>query len=98
MRNILFLAAGLMLGTGCMTKYSPIVNTVDIGDVDWTNVKSMKRADGCRTMLFGVYPVGGSASVVNAIEKAKIAKVNAVDYRVKNFIVYTQSCVTVYGE
>lgn len=89
---------GALALSGCASKYSPIINTVDITNVDFSNAKSFKQGEGCRTMLFGVYPIGGSASLLRAVKNGDISHVKAVDYRAKNWIIVTQSCVTVYGE
>ena len=89
---------GAMTLSGCTVKYSPLINSVELSQTDFSNVKSFKKGEGCRTLLFGALPVGGSSSVIRAIERGNIAHVKAVDYRVKNYFIFTQNCVTVYGE
>lgn len=87
-----------LASTGCAFRTTPVLNTVDVSAVDWTNVDTMKRGQGCATFLFGFIPVGGSASMVNAVKDANVTKVNAVATNYKNYIVIAQSCVEVWGE
>jgi hypothetical protein len=89
---------GALTLSGCTVKYSPLINSVDLTQTDFSNAKNFKKGEGCRTLLFGALPIGGSSSVVRAIINGNISHVKAVDYRVKNFFIITQSCVTVYGE
>ena len=99
MRLHTFLA--LVLATslgGCMYKYSPVQNVVDMSETDFSNVSDLKVGESCQNLLFGALPIGGSSSVISAIEKGGLSNVKAVDYRVKSYVVLMQNCITVYGE
>ena len=88
--------AGAM--SGCMAKYSPVSNTVEVSDTDFSSIDTMLVGESCQSYLFSVLAIGGSASMIDAIANSGISYVRAVDYRAKNFIVLGQRCVVVYGE
>lgn len=97
MIRVAVFALALLL-SGCASKFTPVQNAVDVTDVDFSNAGAFKTGEGCRTMLLGVLPIGGSASLVRAVRNGGISHVKVVDYRVKNWIIATQTCIMVYGE
>ena len=88
----------IFLSTGCMLRSTPVVNSIDVSDVDWTNVDQMKHGSACATYLFGAIGIGGTTSLVRAVENAGITKVNSAGTRYKNWLIVSQSCVEVWGE
>jgi hypothetical protein len=82
------------LASGCMT-VTPVVNSADLENVDFS--QPLKRGEACETFVLGVGPFGGTASVVQAAQKARLAKVKVVDYETRFYFVASQSCVVVHG-
>lgn len=80
--------------TACMT-VTPVVNSVDLTQVDFS--QPMRRGEACETWVLGLGPFGGTASVVEAVEKAAIATVKVVDYEHRWYVIARQSCIVVHG-
>lgn len=98
MSKNLFLAAALTLSAGCMYRATPIVNSVDVTAVDWSKVSSMKHGSTCATFLFGAIPISGSTSLVKAVEDAGVSEVTVLSTRFKNYVLYSQNCLEVWGQ
>ncbi len=98
MKKLVLPLVALLLGTGCMYRVTPIVNTTDISQVDWSKASSMKHGQSCLNLLFSAIPIGGTMSLVNAVEDAQVTKVHAVANRYKSYYFFTQACIEVWGE
>ncbi len=101
MRKLLRIGAliGLLaVASGCSLKRSPVLNTVDLSKIDFSNSASMKEGSACATYILGVLGPIGDPSVFRAIQNSKIKSVKAVDYQSGWYLLFTQDCVVVYGE
>ena len=88
-------ASMLLLSVGCVTR-APMINSVDVTQIDYST--PMKKSQDCAiSILFFIGPFG-EASMVAAIQKAKIVKVMALEYSIDNYIVFSRSCVDVWGQ
>ncbi len=99
MKKMFFGLVGLffLLG-GCSLAISPVVNSVDLTQVDFSNAKNFKKSKSCATFLLGIIGPFGDAQVINAVKEGNIKKVYSVDYENGNYILFSQYCVVVYGE
>lgn len=96
-RNLIL--AGTMLGlSACTFKYTPIAATVEVGSTDFSNIDDFKEGKACQNLLFGALPVGGQATVTDAIKDGGIKTVRLVDHEVNNYYVFATRCVVVLGE
>ena len=80
---------------GCSTMVTPVANTTDIQDVDFS--QSFKTGRNCIKRVLVVFGPFGDASIVNAAKKAGIKKVEIVDYQSNWNPFVLSSCVIVYG-
>lgn len=98
MKKIIFSLIIVLGLTGCSYDRSPLLNTTDLNKVDFSTINSMKRGESCSSrILFFIGPFG-SQEIVKAATSAKISKVEFVDYKTTSYVVYTKSCVIVYGK
>ena len=88
-------ASMMLLSIGCVT-YAPLMNSVDVTQIDYST--PMKRGQDCAIMVLGFIGPFGQASMVDAIKRVKISKVKALEYSRDSYILYSRSCVDVYGE
>ena len=99
MNKLLIAVIGLaFLAVGCSTQYSPAINSVDLTKVDFTNAKSFKKGEACGIYLLGLFGPFKQARIIDAIKSANIKKVSVVDYRSAYYVLFSKSCVVVYGE
>ena len=95
-----YLAISLPLLTlACAAVMTPAATTYPVsGDVDFTQLASMKKGESCSTMILGIFGPDGDASVAAAAVKAGIRQVRYVDNRIRNYILWYKFCVIAYGE
>jgi hypothetical protein len=86
----------LAITTGCATTMSPIVNTTDLKEIDFSTM-SLKEGEDCATYWFGIGPFG-TAKVSVAARAARIKKVLLVNNSFKFNLVSWSQCVTVQGQ
>jgi TRL-like protein family len=87
------------LTLACAAVMTPAVTTYPVsGDVDFTQLSSMKHAESCSTTVLGIFGPDGDASVAAAATKAGIRQVRYVDNRIRNYILWYKFCVIAYGE
>ena len=87
------LGAGL---SGCTTIWTPVINSTDLQSTDFS--ETMKQGESCQLYILGILGPFGNASVVEAAGNAGISKVNVVDEKWSNYIIYSQQCVVAYGD
>ena len=94
------LALALPLFTlACAAVMTPAATTYQVsGDVDFTQLSSMKQGESCSTTVLGIFGPDGDASVAAAAAKAGIRQVRYVDNRIRNYILWYKFCVIAYGE
>ncbi len=81
---------------GCTTLWTPVINSTDLQTTDFS--KSMKQGESCQLYVLGFLGPFGNASVVEAAANAGISKVNVVDQKYSNYILFAQQCVVAYGD
>lgn len=81
--------------TGCTTMRTPVINSTDLQTTDFS--KTMKKGESCQLYILGILGPFGNASVVEAAKNADISKVNVVDEKWSNYIIYSQECVVAHG-
>ena len=96
-RTLLLATAALGL-SACTFKYTPIASTVEVGTTDFSNIDSYKEGKACQTLLFGALPIGGQATVTDAIKDGKLKTVRLVDQEITNYYLFAKRCVIVLGE
>lgn len=97
MKKFLMLGIGVvaLAGLAGCASYSPVVNTTDVRNVDFS--KPMKKGEACYMYFFGSIGPFGDASIVNAAKDAGIAKVEVADYAVRWGGIVVSYCVVVHG-
>lgn len=88
----------LLLLSACVVQRTPVMNYVDVSDVDWTQVTSMRSGQDCSWYFLGALPLSGSASMVQAVSRAGISKLHVADYKTSSFLLVSKRCIVVYGE
>ncbi len=96
-KSALLFGAVLFFVAGCSLAVTPVSNTVDLSQVDFTNAASFKESKACASYLFG-FKLEGNPSVMEAVKSGGIKKVKSVDYQVMDFVVFRKACVVVYGQ
>ncbi len=81
---------------GCTTLWTPVINSTDLQSTDFS--ETMKQGESCQLYVLGLLGPFGNASVVDAAASAGISKVNVVDQKYSNYILFAQQCVVAYGE
>jgi TRL-like protein family len=88
-----------LLIPACAAVITPAATTYQVGgDLDFTQLSSMKKGESCSTMVLGIFGPDGDASVAAAAAKAGIRQVRYVDNRIRNYILWYKLCVIAYGE
>ena len=88
---------GLSLGlTACAS--TPAINTTNITNVDWSNVRNLKEGSSCAYYLLGALGPFGAPRLPDAIRSANIRKVYAVDETYGYYVLYGRTCLNVWGE
>jgi TRL-like protein family len=88
-----------LLTLACAAVMTPALTTYPVsGDVDFTQLTSMKQGESCSTTVLGIFGPDGDASVAAAATKAGIRQVRYVDNRIRNYILWYKFCVIAYGE
>jgi len=92
------LAAILVLGSlfGCTLEESPVINVTDIKSVDFK--KPMRNGESCATYVLFFFGPFGDPALMNAVKNGDISKVQVVDYKNKNYFLFSQRCIEVYGK
>jgi TRL-like protein family len=88
-----------LLTLGCAAVLTPAATTYSVpGDVDFTQLGSMKKGESCSLTVLGIFGPNGDASVATAASKAGITHVRYVDNRIRNYFLWYHYCVIAYGE
>jgi hypothetical protein len=88
-----------LLTLGCAAVITPAATTYSVqGDLDFTQLGSMKKGESCSLTVLGIFGPNGDASVAAAAAKAGIRQVRYVDNRIRNYILWYHFCVIAYGE
>ncbi|MDD4519339.1 MAG: TRL domain-containing protein [Alphaproteobacteria bacterium] len=91
------LASCLFLLSGCI-QVTPIANTTNVTDVDFSNVEQFKTGEDCTYFLLGLIGPFGDIQLTEAVRKARISKVKVVDKSFSYYVLFSRSCLHVYGE
>lgn len=86
---------GLFMIGGCAS-VPPIMNTIDVSKVDFSDARDFKRGESCTTFIFGVIPFG-STRITSAVRDGRIKSLKVAEYEWRNFIVFNQFCLIAYG-
>ncbi len=99
MKKMFFGLVGLFfLIGGCSIAVSPVVNSVELTNLDFSDASNLKKSKSCATYLLGLIGPFGDAQVINAVREGNIKKVYSVDYENGFYLLFSQNCVVVYGE
>ena len=97
MKNILLVLISFVI-IGCSVAVSPVTNTVNLTDVDFSNARNFKETKAWATYILRFIGPFGDAQIIKAIQENYIKKVYAVDKYFSNWILFQKRCVLVYGE
>ena len=92
------LASSLAFSSGCAFRMSPVGNSTDLTQVDFSDAAQWKKGESCITFLLGFFPISRSASVYDAAIAGGISKVMVVDEEFKKGFLSRSTCITVYGK
>jgi hypothetical protein len=94
-----FAVAISLFTLGCAGVFTPAATTYSVpGDLDFTQLASMKKGESCSLTVLGIFGPNGDASVAAAAAKAGIRQVRYVDNRIRNYFLWYHFCVIAYGE
>jgi hypothetical protein len=83
--------------SSCVTAYTPVINTTQLQQVDFSKLATKKVGKDCVKYYFGYGPFG-NRSVTNAARNAGIRKVELVDYEFEGGYFSQSGCIVVYGD
>lgn len=83
--------------SACSFSSTPMSNTVNLSNQDFSNPETIKEGSSCSYYLFGILGPFGDKKIVDAIKDGGITKVMAVDYSIGYYIIVGSSCINVYG-
>ncbi len=92
---VCFMLGLLVVVGGCSIARSPASNNVNLNDVDLS--KATKTGHNCAYYLLGVIGPFGDASVKKAADTGGLSKVAMVDYESGWYLLFSNTCVIVYG-
>jgi hypothetical protein len=72
------------------------MNSIDVTQIDYS--QPMKRSQDCTIFVLGFLGPFGQTSMMDAIRKANISKVTAAEYSTDWYVVFTRSCVDIWGQ
>lgn len=97
--KLIILILGILLVTaGCSASRTPVMNTIELTNVNFIQARKAKESEACGVYLLGFIGPFGDPQVMRAVRKGNISKVFAVDYRSAYYILYSLDCVVVYGK
>jgi len=96
MKKIFLTCALALFLAACAYGRTPVINTANIDQIDFSQIDSMKRGRDCSWGVLFLGPFG-TQKVTNAVRRAGISKVEVVDYDIRSWILFARSCVEVYG-
>ena len=76
MKNILLVLISFVI-IGCSVAVSPVTNTVNLTDVDFSNARNFKETKACATYILWFIGPFGDAQIIKAIQENYIKKVYA---------------------
>ncbi len=89
------LASTLCLGA-CTYQYTPVLHGTDLQKVDLGSGRIRKgTACGQRILFFGPFEDYG---VVRAAQNGRIRRILITEERIRDFVLFSEFCTTVYGE
>ena len=95
MKKIILLAVACMfLSTGCAVIDHNVQNRIDATDINFAN---LKKGTDCQIWVLGLFPLTDS-DIDQAAKEANIKKLKYVEYNDGYYILFSKSCVVVYGE
>lgn len=83
-----------LFGIGCTTVNHNVTNKIDATNVNFT---TMQKGEDCKYFALGVLPLTNKDIDV-AAKKANIKKLKYVEHSFSYYVLYSKSCVVVYGE
>ncbi|MFC1659192.1 hypothetical protein ACFL0U_01335 [Pseudomonadota bacterium] len=86
---------------GCVISHSPSANVVNLDDIDFSSIETMKRGKDCTYNVLFI-PLG-SPTLFDATKDARIRKVRYIEKSFSGFPlvflpILSKDCVVVYGE
>ena len=96
--GVIVVSGLLVIPAGCSLQISPITNVADLSKVDFSNSTTLKESEACATYILGIIGPIGDPSLMAAIRKGNLKTVKTVDYKSNWYLLFSQSCVVVYGE
>ena len=72
------------------------VEVLQFKKLNFKKVDKFHKGEDCTTLILGIIPFG-TTRLVNAVRDGNMNRVWVVDYEQRNFILFQQICVTVYG-
>lgn len=92
---LLALTMGLWL-SGCAS-LQPILTTAQISDHDLKG-KKIKETESCAGYILGIFgPINDYLSISKTVDQAGFTRVVAMEKKIKNYIVYAESCLVISG-
>lgn len=97
MKKIIFTLSTLLLISSCGIKYTPILNTNNVAEINFPTDVS-KKSKSCAYGLGSFPPFVGNASVIETAKKSGFKKVTATDVENKFYLLFNKTCAVVYGK
>ena len=94
----LILTLAIVLGvSACAITHSPVMHTIELKDMDYTNINNIKEGESCSLSLLGLIGPFGDIKLVDAIKDGNINKITNYDFNTKNFILVQKHCIRAFG-
>lgn len=95
--SLVLLIAFALSVTACVTRVQGATNVVSIETTDMTQIDKMKKGEACSSSILLIFTFGNQL-ITEAAKNGGITNIKFVENSFKNYFVFFQSCIVVYGE
>ncbi len=97
MKKIFLTLALIFSLSACAATHTPVMHTIELKDMDYSNIDNLKEGESCSISLLGLIGPFGDVKLTDAVKNGRITKVTNYDFNAKNYILAQRYCVRVYG-
>ena len=97
MKKIFLTLALIFSLSACAVTHTPVMHTIELKDMDYTNIDNLKEGESCSLSVLGLIGPFGDMKLTNAVKNGRITKLTNYDYNYQNYILAQRYCIRVYG-
>ncbi len=97
MKKIILTLALIFSLSACVATHTPVMHTIELKDMDYSNIDNLKEGESCSISLLGLIGPFGDVKLTNAVKNGRITKLTNYDYNYQNYILAQRQCIRVYG-